>query len=558
MAITLTSSWQKVASATHSVTTNTKGHLYLYLRCSGTTVYYEVRQEATNAAGNYYAWSVDYSCNYSITLDGVSKATGSYTQPGWNSNSGERVVGSGNFAVGSGYSGVFSLTGYIYTQQVTATSETVTVPVVITAPNKPVISNISWNGGMPSGTPTPTSTLNFSWTVSETSNKPVTEYSGHYSLFRGGNAIKSGVSFQISKSGGTGTLSMSSIGAQAGDILHFLVRVANSAGGVNSETEVYTIRADISAPTVSDVTFSNISYSSATASITSTNGGGTVDYYEIQVWLNEEEIQRYNGASNIFNLINLSPNTNYKIKAWSHNEKGWSNEYIKSLTTTNLSVPTVSDVTVTAITSTSANVSFTADANEGNITSLGIYLYNSNQEQIDNIGDSYSGTFNNLSPDTTYYVKAGAVNEAGLGVSPNYVEFTTASLQNANFTLTQTALSADSVSYSIVIDNINDATVTRSPSLVLTGSNGEYMTATGWDVTFNGLIPNSTYDLAVTVYTDIAPIHDYVSFTTLESTLPIHISLNGQEFANCSNIQISVKGSEFKPLTAEAIKAMKS
>jgi hypothetical protein len=87
-------------------------------------------------------------------------------------------------------------------------------------------------------------------------------------------------------------------------------------------------------PVVTDLTFSNISYSSATASITSTNGGGTIDHYEIQVWLNEKEVQRYNGTSKIFNLINLSPNTNYKIKAWSHNEKGWSNEYFKSLTTT--------------------------------------------------------------------------------------------------------------------------------------------------------------------------------------------------------------------------------
>ena len=249
---------------------------------------------------------------------------------------------------------------------------------------------------------------------------------------------------------------------------------------------------------------------------------------------------------------------------------------------------------------------------------------------------------------------------SGYGYTNDYPRVVS-SLTNATISYYIGDMWADAVRYELGVNSMNDATTfTGSPHLVATAPDGTVITATGWEgVILKGLMPNTTYTLDISAYTDIGAISERTSFTTPEyiapeftyaiwqsdqnligrvtmdnrgnayevnlgwrelyelpagwsypniydgydlklgeeyiftgltnfedgtqysasimtddslgnynqidsniiiiqssvsSTLPIHISLNGAEFKKCSNVKISVNGGEFKTLPAAALK----
>jgi N-acetylneuraminic acid mutarotase len=136
-------------------------------------------------------------------------------------------------------------------------------------------------------------------------------------------------------------------------------------------------------------------------------------------------------------ITGLTENTTYYVRAYATNSAGTSYGNEISFKTNQVNkgstVPTLTTTIVTSITSTSAisggNIT---DDGGGDITSRGIYWNRTPDSDIypDEVTTDGSGTgsfvsnLSNLSPGTTYYVKAYAVNGVGIAFGPT-LSFTT-------------------------------------------------------------------------------------------------------------------------------------
>jgi len=154
MAITLTTSWQKVCEASYQVTSNTKGYVRLYMKYGNRsglndTIYYEIRQFAYNPYGTYFAWEYNTSMNWSIKSGNTTKASGSFTQSAiysysTDNTSNEVVRASGNYVQAHNSDGTFSdtltLSAPIYNQTKTATGD-IALPTIVVNPTLSVSNN---------------------------------------------------------------------------------------------------------------------------------------------------------------------------------------------------------------------------------------------------------------------------------------------------------------------------------------------------------------------------------------------------------------------------------
>ncbi len=132
-------------------------------------------------------------------------------------------------------------------------------------------------------------------------------------------------------------------------------------------------------------------------------------------------------------MTNLDPGTLYHVRAYAINSAG--TVYGEDVTFNTLTVaPTVTTQAANNITSSSANVTGVITSTGGaSITEAGFVYqsegeYNTHSVQVHVSSGSFSYQLTNLSPGTTYYVKAYARNSNGLGEG-SIVTFTTSSGQ---------------------------------------------------------------------------------------------------------------------------------
>ena len=127
----------------------------------------------------------------------------------------------------------------------------------------------------------------------------------------------------------------------------------------------------------------------------------------------------------------LNENTTYYVRSYVINEAGTAYGEEVNFATLEILPPTLSDVTLTAVTHRSA--SWTAQilsANNGTISDAGFVYSTSPNPGLTNHKTSTGNSFemnvriNSLSPQTTYYVRAYAVNEKGTAFSKEF-SFTT-------------------------------------------------------------------------------------------------------------------------------------
>ncbi len=134
-------------------------------------------------------------------------------------------------------------------------------------------------------------------------------------------------------------------------------------------------------------------------------------------------------------LINLNPQTNYFARAFAKNKNGVSYGNIVSFTTSapdvTIELPTVTTGNIVSITAQSAigSGNIISDGG-GDIISRGLCWSTQQNPNLSNsivTGGTSTGTFNltmsNLTPSTTYYVKAFATNDAGtsFGVERTFI-----------------------------------------------------------------------------------------------------------------------------------------
>ena len=234
----------------------------------------------------------------------------------------------------------------------------------------------------------------------------------------------------------------------------------NKIGLVYGETKSFTTQSALP-PTVSINEVTNVEYHTATiaAEVTS-DGGASVTERGICYSTTEnpttESTKIISGKGTgqyIINLSNLQDSTTYYVRAYAINKKGTSYGEQVSFTTKGYKQPTI-------ITSVPANVSYTSATVGGNIISDGgmeileqgiCYSIKENPTIEDTaiISEMETNYFTidliNLSDSTTYYVRAYAINERGIGYGEE-MSFTT----NAYALPTVTTSSATNLSYTSV------------------------------------------------------------------------------------------------------------
>ena len=297
---------------------------------------------------------------------------------------------------------------------------------------------------------------------------------------------------------------------------YVMAYATNSAGTTYSDVATFTT--DSSYPTVQTVGATDINSQGATlsGSVLSDNGASitergfvymqgtgtpTTDSYKLKV---SGKTGEYTGS-----LSGLEPNKKYSFRAYAINSKGTAyGEVMSFLTVTGL--PKVSAVDVSKIASTSATL--TADVTDhGGETVSEVGFYYSLDPAVDDetavkvvknyAGAAFSESLSNLEIFTTYYVKAYAVNSAGVAYS-TVVSFKTLADVPVVQTLGASEVSSEGATLSgtVVTDNgaaikergfvwmQGDGTPTTSNSkLQASGTTGDFTAA------LTGLEPNKKY-----------------------------------------------------------------
>lgn len=341
---------------------------------------------------------------------------------------------------------------------------------------------------------------------------------------------------------GEGSFTVQIIGLTAHTTYHVRAYAINSAGISYGNELTFTTTAEIPAVITSQVT--NISQNSALGggNVTS-DGGATITNRGICWSTNHNPTVSDNHASGgagtgvfIANMTGLTANTTYYVRAFATNNAGTSyGDEVSFTTTQNFSAPTVTTSNVTDITETTAlgGGSVTSDGGT-TVTERGICWSTSHNPTIDDQhGSNGTGTGSftvemaNLNPNTTYYVRAYAINSVGTSYGEE-ISFSTTSYLFAPTVTTQPVVDIAQTTATgggNVIDDGGATVIERgvcwSTSHNPTTANSHASSGTGtgeYTVSITGLTASTTYYVrAYAVNSQGTSYGEEVSFNTLQS-----------------------------------------
>ena len=247
---------------------------------------------------------------------------------------------------------------------------------------------------------------------------PVTDNATHFSIQFDG--LKPGTTYYYC------TFATSGVSWEKGDIKSFTT-VANTS------------------PSLGELQLLEKGITNCKLSVNLKDNGGTGVSLSGFCWIEGEEgeptiddkLQSIQMADSIIagTIENLEPNTTYRIRAYATNATGTGYSNTLVVTTDNLPIPIVGEITlvdseVLAVT-LSAQV---VELHDTELRGIGFCWGTENQQPnisnqlidlTEQIGEEYFvGTIKDLSPSTTYYIRAYATNEAGTGYSKTYVHTT--------------------------------------------------------------------------------------------------------------------------------------
>ena len=343
---------------------------------------------------------------------------------------------------------------------------------------------------------------------------------------------------------GTGSFTVSMTGLSPHTTYYVRAYATNSAG-TSYGTEVSFITAqNIFTPTVTTTDVTNITQTTATGGGNVTNDGGAPVTERGVCWSTNHNPTVNNSHANngtgtgsyTVSMTGLTPNTTYYVRAYAVNSVGTSyGTEVSFVTTQTLTVPTVTTSSVYNITQNSATGGGNVTSDGGaTVTERGICWSTSHNPTTSgnhaNSGTgvgSFSIQMTGLSPNTTYYVRAYAINSEGTSYGDE-VDFITA--QNVSLPAVTTSSVSEITQNSATgggnVTSDGGATVTErgvcwstSPNPNTSGNHASNGTGTGsFTVSMTGLTANTTYYVRAYAINSVGTSYgDQVSFITAQN-----------------------------------------
>ena len=350
---------------------------------------------------------------------------------------------------------------------------------------------------------------------------------------------------------GTGSFSVAMTGLQTGTFYYVRAYAVNALGVTYGNEVSFTTSSN--APTVSTAQVSNISQTTALGGgNVISDGGATVTERGICWSTSHNPTMSDTHASNgtgtgafTVQMSDLTANTTYYVRAYAMNSAGTSyGSEVQFTTTQNVSAPSVMTTSVTNITQTTATGSGVVTETGGaEVTERGVCWSTSHAPTINgNHASSGSGLggfsvqMTGLTANTTYYMRAYAVNSAGTSYG-NEVQFVTSSDPPTVITSQVSNISQSSALGGGNVTDDGGATVAQrgicwstSHDPTLSDSHGSGGTGTGsFTVEMTGLDASTTYYVrAYAINAAGTTYGNEVSFTTTQdisaptvTTLPV-------------------------------------
>jgi FlaG/FlaF family flagellin (archaellin) len=348
----------------------------------------------------------------------------------------------------------------------------------------------------------------------------------------------------VSSGSGMGAFTAEMAGLASNTKYYVRAYATNSTGTAYGNEVSFTTTQEISAPVVTTASVTNITSTTAKGGGNVTSDGGATVTERGLCWSMEhnpttndlhESVGSGLGAFEL-EIVDLQPNTTYYVRAYAINSVGTSYGAEISFTTLqNLSAPTVMTAQVTNITQTTALGGGNVTSDGGaSVTERGICWSTShNPTTAGNHANSGSGTgsytvsMTGLTTNTTYYVRAYAINSQGTSYGEE-VSFTTAQSISAPSVITSQVTSITQTT-ALGGGNVTDdggASVTQrgicwsmSPNPTVNDSHEANGTGTGnYTVSMTGLMANTTYYVRAYAINSVGTSYgNEESFTTLAS-----------------------------------------